>query len=170
VFRNVKDGAMNIGFDPARIGVGLLSVCAAYQVGMGSYFMALRPTLLPEDERAIGGSLAQVARAVPELAPWLNRVFVVLGGQAVATGFLGFAVIYLLSRAERPLLLPLLLLALAGLFSVVLISAINFLIGSDFRWVLIAPAVAWIAGVLALALRPRRAPVSAGLMRHEPTK
>ena len=143
---------MNIGLHSVRIGLALLSFCAAYQVAMGVYFLALRPTLLPEDERAIAGSQDEISRAAPGFAEWMDRVLIVLGGQAVATGLLVIAVIYLLSRAGRPSLLPLLLLGGAGLFSVILMSTINFLILSDFRWVLLAPALAWTGGVFALAL------------------
>ena len=135
------------------IGLGLLTICAVFQVGMGVYFIGLRPTLLPEDERFIGGTLAEVSRSAPELATWLNHVFVVLGGHAVATGLLAFLTVYLVSRGGRPSRITLLLLAGAGLFSVVLMSGINFVIASDFRWVLLVPALAWIAGVITLDLQ-----------------
>lgn len=113
----------------------------------------MRPSLLPEDERLIGGSLAGIFRAAPELATWLDRVFVVLGGHAVATGLLAFPAVYLVSRGARPPRAALLHLAGAGLFSVVLMSGINFAIASDFRWVLLISALAWIAGVITLALQ-----------------
>ena len=135
------------------IGLGLLTICAAFQVGMGVYFIALRPPLLPEDERFLGGSLDEISRAAPELATWLDRVFVVLGGHAVATGLLAFLAVYLVSRGGRPSRVTLLLLAGAGLFSAVLMSGINFAIASDFRWVLLVPALAWIAGVITLGLQ-----------------
>ena len=141
------------GFTARAIGLGLLSGCAAFQVGMGVYFIVLRPTLLPEDERLIGGSLTEISRAAPELATWLNRVFVVLGGHAVATGLLAFLAVHLVSRGGRPSMAALLLLAGAGLFSVVLMSGINFAIASDFRWVLLVPALAWTAGVITLGLQ-----------------
>lgn len=134
------------------IGLGLLTICAVFQVGMGIYFIGLRPTLLPEDERFIGGSLAEISGAAPELATWLNRVFVVLGGHAVATGLLALLAVHLVSRGGRPSRTALLLLAGAGLFSTVLMSGINFAIASDFRWVLLVPALAWIAGVFTLGL------------------
>lgn len=141
------------GFTARAIGLGLLSGCAAFQVGMGIYFIALRPPLLPEDERFIGGSLVETSRTAPELATWLDRVFVVLGGHAVATGLLAFLAVYLVSRGGRPSTAALLLLAGAGLFSVVLMSGINFAIASDFRWVLLVPALAWTAGVITLGLQ-----------------
>ena len=46
---------------------------------MGAYFVAVRPPLLPEDERAIGMTLVEAERNVPGLALWLDRVFAVLG-------------------------------------------------------------------------------------------
>ena len=46
-------------------------------------------------------------------------------------------------------------LALAGLSSVILMSAINFAIDSDFKWLLLAPAVLWAAGTATLLLDRR---------------
>lgn len=135
------------------IGLGLVTICGVFQVGMGIYFIGLRPTLLPEDERFIGGTLTEVSRSAPEIATWLNRVFIVLGGHAVATGLLTLLAVYLISCGGRPSRITLLLLGVAGLFSVVLMSGINFAIASDFRWVLLVPAVAWIAGVITFGLQ-----------------
>ncbi len=42
-------------------------------------------------------------------------------------------------------------LGFTGLTTVVLMSAMNFVLHSDFRWVLVVPAVAWIIGVAAYA-------------------
>jgi len=158
------------GSAPSTIGLGLLSVCAAFQVGMGAYFIALRPPLLPEDERVIGGSLAEISPAAPELATWPNRVFVVFGGHAVATGLLAFLAVYLVSRVGRPSRVILLLLAGAGLFSVVLMSGINFAIASDFRWVLLVPAVAWIASVITLVLQASSPDRPCLAVQDQPTK
>jgi hypothetical protein len=48
----------------------------------------------------------------------------------------------------------LVLLGAAGVFSVGTMSAENFALGSDFRWLLIIPAGAWMAG-LAMAMLSR---------------
>lgn len=39
-------------------------------------------------------------------------------------------------------------LGIAGLSKVVLMSAMNFVLHSDFRWVLLLPAVCWVVGAL----------------------
>ena len=49
----------------------------------------------------------------------------------------------LMGRREK-----ILLLAFAGLATVGLMSTMNFVLHSDFRWVLVVPAVSWAAGVM----------------------
>jgi hypothetical protein len=139
-----------------RIGSWLLGSCAAYQVFMGAYFVAVRPPLIPEDERAIGMTLVEAQRSVPGLVLWLDRVFAVLGGQAVAVGLLAGYIVWA-TRGKRVSNLAIGVVAGAGLFSVFLMSGMNFLIHSDFRWALVAPAAAWLLGLMALrSAGPRR--------------
>ena len=52
-----------------------------------------------------------------------------------------------------------LLLGLAGLMSVAGMSAVNFALGSDFRWLLILPVLAWALGLALAALGGGEAPV-----------
>lgn len=126
-----------------------LGVCAAYQVAMGGYFMALRPAFLPEDERATGAGLADIVQVAPGFAAWIQRVFVVLGGQAVASGvLLALALVLLRNGASSRSAVA--LLVGAGGCSVALMSVVNFSIHSDFRWVLVVPALTWAVGVGAL--------------------
>ncbi len=40
----------------------------------------------------------------------------------------------------------------AGTASVLLMSAVNFAIQSDFRWLLVAPPIVWTFGLLVLAV------------------
>ncbi len=51
-------------------------------------FAFLRPSLLPEDLRYMGASVAQIQSSAPGFPPWLGRVFGVLGGYMFATGLL----------------------------------------------------------------------------------
>lgn len=113
--------------------------------------MALRPAFLPEDERATGAGLAVIMQVAPGFEAWIQRVFIVLGGQAAASGVLFALALILLpngasSRAAVALLVG------AGGFSVALMSAVNFSIQSDFRWVLVVPVLTWALGVVALWL------------------
>ena len=135
-----------------KIGLSLLAACGVFQTVLGLYFLQLRPTLLPEDERFIGLSLDALTRIAPGLTVWLDRVFVVLGGHAMATGLLTLLAAILLWQSQRPPRTAVALVFAAGLVSVVLMSAINFAIYSDFRWLLLVPALAWTIAVLLLSV------------------
>lgn len=118
--------------------------CSVWLIALGCYFAFLRPPLLPEDIRFIAASDPSIL-ADPHLLAWLSRVFVVLGGFIACAG----ALLVLIVRqeparngaADRALLL------VAGLLGVGAMSAVNFAIESDFRWLLLAPVPAWLAGV-----------------------
>ncbi len=116
-------------------------------MSMGIYFSFLRPSLLPEDTSYMGTSLTQVQSALPRLLPWLNRVFGVLGGFMFATGLLTVYVAATGFRIGRPGATA--AVAVAGLASIGWMAITNFLIDSDFKWLLLAFALLW---VVALAL------------------
>jgi hypothetical protein len=129
--------------------LSLLAACGLFQVGLGVYFIAFRPTMLPEDERFIGVSLDTMMQVSPAVLMWLDGVFVVLGGHAVATGLLAtLAVILLWNRTVSVMASA--LIASAGGASVMLMSAMNFAISSDFQWLLLLPALAWAGAVVLL--------------------
>jgi hypothetical protein len=119
--------------------------CGVWLVGLGIYFAFLRPALLPEDPRYIGSSLADIRSALPGLERWLGQVFKVMGGFMVAAGLLTafLAVIAVPGRAKGTGIA----LALAGLATVAAMSGTNFAIDSAFKWLLLAPAVLWLAGI-----------------------
>lgn len=120
-------------------------VCGFYLVALGLYFIFLRPALLPEDSRYIGSSLEAIRIAVPGLERWLGLVFKVMGGFMVATGALTvLAACHWLAKRERGTFAA---LVVAGSASVGLMSAINFLLHSDFRWLLLLPALLWLFGL-----------------------
>lgn len=114
-------------------------------IGLGVYFAVLRPPLLPEDPRYIGSSLSEIQAALPGLARWLSRVFTVMGGFMTAAGaltvFVAATSVPARTRGTGWILV------LVGMLTVVLMSATNFAIDSDFKWVLFAPAVLWLAGL-----------------------
>ena len=127
-------------------------VCGLWLVALGLYFALLRPALLPEDPRYIGRSLQAIRAAVPGLERWLGHVFKVMGGFMLATGALTvLAACRWLAKRERGTFAA---LAVAGAASVGLMSATNFLLNSDFRWLLLLPALLWLSG-LACYLRER---------------
>lgn len=84
----------------------------------------------------------------------MHLVFTVLGGQMAAVGALVVAAALRLASRDVSAGRELVLLGMAGALSVGLMSAVNFALGSNFRWLLILPAGIWILGLL-LALRSR---------------
>lgn len=126
---------------------GLLLGCGVWLVGLGVYFIFLRPALLPEDPRFMGTSLEALRSSVPGLEPWLGKVFAVLGGFMAGAGVL----VVFIARTAMPLRQrgAGATLALAGLLTVALMSVTNFLLHSDFRWLLLVPALVWLAGLVA---------------------
>jgi hypothetical protein len=131
------------------LGIQLILACGIYLVGLGGYFILVRPSMLPEDERFVGASLVALRSSAPGLDGWLQHVFGVLGGYMMASGAL---TLYTAITWPPPNRWPAVAtLAFAGLSSVVAMSAVNFSLHSDFRWLLLVPAVIWIVGVALLA-------------------
>jgi hypothetical protein len=133
-----------------RLSSWLLLACGVWLVGLALYFIFLRPRLLPEDVRFMGATLAKVRTALPGLEPWLAHVFVVLGGFIAGAGVLTILVA-IATLPRRPPAAPL-AIALSGALTVGLMSATNFSLGSDFKWVLLAPAMAWLAALVSYLL------------------
>ena len=133
----------------------MLAGCGLWLVALGLYFIFLRPPLLPEDTRFMDSSLAEVRSALPGLERWLQRVFTVMGGFIAGTGVLTVFV----ARVAMPSGLKgaSWAIALTGVLTVALMSAINFDLHSDFRWLLLVPALVWLVGLIAhVARRERR--------------
>lgn len=119
----------------------LVLACGVWQVGLGAYFIFVRPPLLPEDVRymALAGQL--LAGVEPGLGKWLPKVFTVMGGFMAGAG--------VLTAHYAQQVMPLRLrgsaavLAVAGVLTVGLMSAVNFVLHSDFRFLLAVPPVLW---------------------------
>ena len=124
-----------------------LALGGAILMALGLYFAVLRPPLLPEDPRFMGSTLAQVQEALPGLLIWLRRVFWVMGGYIFATGLLTvyLALTAFRSRARGAASV----VAVSGLASIGLMVVVNFVIASDFRWLILSFALPW---AVALAL------------------
>lgn len=131
----------------------LTRACAVWLVGLGVYFIFLRPALLPEDPRFMGSTPEQIAASVPGLQAWLKHVFTVMGGFMTAAGLLVWGVAPYVSERRGATIA----FAAAGAAGVGLMSAVNFSLDSDFRWVLVAPVVLW-GLALACALHRQEAP------------
>jgi hypothetical protein len=122
-----------------------LFACGVWLLGLGLYFILLRPALLPEDARYIGATVGRIRADLRCLEAWLARVFIVLGGSIVGAGVLTILVATT-SLPQQPSSTPW-AIALAGALTVALMSATNFSLGSDFKWVLLLPALACIAAL-----------------------
>ena len=121
-------------------------VCGIWLIGLGLYFIFLRPPLLPEDLRYIGSSVGQIRPAMPGLEPWLHHVFTVMGGFMTGAGVLTISVAMNATAAREKwawLVLP-----FAGLFTVGLMSLTNFQLDSDFKWLLLIPSLLWVIGLV----------------------
>jgi hypothetical protein len=115
-------------------------------VVVGAYFWFIRPPLLPEDLRYLATSPAKIDAAAPNLKTWLGHVFLVLGGFITASGILTIALAATSYREHRTT--AAVAAAAAGAASIGLMTAVNFTINSDFRWVLLAIAVLWTSSIV----------------------
>lgn len=121
----------------------LFGLSGAVLAGIGGFFIFLRPPLLPEDLRYLGRTAGDIDELVPQMRRWLRRVFVALGGHAVAAGIL---TMYLAATAVRDgHASAVIALAFAGALSTGLMAVVNFTLRSNFRWMLLAFAGAWVA-------------------------
>jgi hypothetical protein len=126
----------------------LLALSGFLLIGVGCYFLFLRPAirfmqLTPAELQSIG----------PRLASWLTHVFRVMGGYVAATGVLAFALAVTAFRERNRW--AVLGAIVAGVSSIGWMAAVNFMINSDFRWVLLALALTWAASIAAFALEAR---------------
>jgi hypothetical protein len=112
-------------------------------IGVGLYFLFIRPPLLPEDLRYMGTTLEHVRAIVPGLLNWLPKVFAVLGGYIISTGVLTCYLAWTCLRVRSSGALA--IAWLSGATSIGLMVAVNFVIRSDFRWVLLLLGLPWIA-------------------------
>jgi hypothetical protein len=119
----------------------VLAAAGVAVTGIGFYFIFLRPPLLPEDLRFLALPASQLDIIRPRLELWLARVFIVLGGYAVATGVLTIALAVTSFRDHsRGAATG---ATIGGAASIGLMTAVNFAIQSDFKWVLLALALLW---------------------------
>lgn len=134
----------------AQVSTVLLGACGAWLILLGIYFALLRPPLLGEDLRYIGIT-GEAAGSMTGFADWLAMVFIVLGGFSASTGVaLGYLAIWILP--SRPKGAGIVIAAVTS-FGPVLMSVVNFALLSDFRWLLFAPAVMSVSGVIAYTLK-----------------
>jgi hypothetical protein len=123
----------------------LLLACGVWLIGLGAYFIAVRPPLLPEDLRYMDMTLNQIRIAAPSLESWLSKVFTVLGGFIAGAGVLTVFVASANLRHQPKTTSW--SIAVSGSLTVGLMSAANFALESDSRWLLLVPALTWFASL-----------------------
>jgi hypothetical protein len=123
----------------------VLAAAGLAVMGIGFYFIFLRPPLLPEDLRYMALSAAQLDVVRPRLAGWLTHVFIVLGGYAVATGVLTItlAITSFRTHSQGAAIGA----TIGGAASIGLMAAVNFAIRSDFKWILLGIALLWLCSL-----------------------
>jgi hypothetical protein len=131
--------------------VNALSAAGLILGAMGLYFMFIRPPLLPEDLHYMGTSMQTVKQHLPMLPAWLQKVFWVLGGHLFTTGLLTVFMSRTSFRTRSPGVFTVTLLA--GLSSIGWMTIVNFIIGSDFMWLLLSFTVPWVVALVLYRLR-----------------
>ena len=132
----------------------ILAAAGVALVGIGLYFIVSRPPLLSEDVRYMGLSSAQLDAVRPRLEAWLTQVFRVMGGYVVATGVLAITLAATAIREHRSGAAFGALIG--GAFSIGGMAAVNFMIDSDFKWILLVVALAWACSLGLFWLEKRR--------------
>ena len=124
----------------------LLSLAGLLLIAMGIYFVFLRPFLLPEDLRYMKTTLSIIDDSAQGLSDWLQKVFWVMGGYIFTTGVLIVFISFTSFRKRLPG--AFIIVALAGISSIGSMTVVNFLIDSDFKWLLLAFTLPWIIGLI----------------------
>jgi hypothetical protein len=122
-------------------------------IGVGLYFILLRPPLLPEDIRYMALPAAEFDIIRPRLELWLTHVFRVMGGYILATGVLAITLAATAFRARNKAAAMGALIG--GATSIGWMAAVNFMIASDFKWVLLGMALLWALGLVLFWLENR---------------
>ena len=124
----------------------MLAIGGLLLVAMGIYFVLLRPPLLLEDLLYIGSTLQNAKENIPGLLNWLQKVFWVIGGYIFTTGLL--IIFIAITSFRKRLRGAFSVVALAGISSIGLMTVVNFMIGSDFKWVLLTFTLPWIIALI----------------------
>ena len=129
----------------------LLALAGFLLMAMGVYFIFLRPSLLPEDLRYMNITFPTLEDKIPNLQPWLQKVFWVLGGYIFTTGLL---IIFISQSAFKKRVNGVfVIVTIAGISSIGLMTVVNFLIHSDFKWVLLLFTMPWAISLILYHLK-----------------
>ena len=124
----------------------MLALGGLLLVAMGIYFILLRPSLLPEDLGYMGSTLQNVKENIPGLLKWLQKVFWVMGSYIFTTGLL--IIFIAITSFRKRLRGAFSIVALTGISSIGSMTVINFIIGSDFKWLLLTFTLPWVISLI----------------------
>lgn len=113
---------------------------------MALYFIFIRPPLQPEDLKYMDSALQNAQENIPGSLHWLQKVFLVMGGFIFTTGMLIIYFSLTSFRHRQPDVF--MIAAFAGITSIGLMTGVNFMIGSDFRWVLLIFTLPWLSALI----------------------
>ncbi|MEO6541310.1 MAG: hypothetical protein ABIN74_09980 [Ferruginibacter sp.] len=124
----------------------MLAFAGLLLVAMGIYFILMRTALLPEDLRYMKTTLPVIHDAIPGLSAWLQKVFWVMGGYIFTTGLLTIFIAFTLFRNRLHGVFS--MITLAGISSIGSMTVVNFVIGSDFKWLLLIFTLPWVIALI----------------------
>ena len=124
----------------------LLTLNGLILMMLGLYFVFVRPSLLPEDLRFMGTTLDQIQASLPGLLLWLRRVFWVMGGFMFASGLLLLHVAQTTFRTYS--VRAQFTIVVAALCSIGWMAIVNFLIDSNFKWLILSFNLPWIIALM----------------------
>ena len=119
----------------------MLTLAGFLLIAMGTYFVFLRPPLLPEDLHYVKTTLCVIQYSAPGLSAWLQKVFWVMGSYIFTTGLLTVFISFTSFRTR--LRGSFSFVALAGIGSIGSMTVVNFIIDSDFKWILLTFTLPW---------------------------
>lgn len=131
--------------EPWALSSIVLAVAGASLVIAGLYFILIRPPLLPEDVRYMALPASQFDAVRPRLEAWLAHVFLVMGGYVLATGVLTITLAATSFRAHHSG--AAIGALIGGSASIGGMAVVNFIIDSDFKWILLGMALLWVCSL-----------------------
>ncbi len=115
-------------------------------VVMGIYFVFMRPSVLPEDFKYMKTNMLIVNSTIPNLPLWLEKVFWVMGGFIISSGLLIIFIAFSSFRARTSGAFS--IVAISGISSIGFMAVVNFILDSNFKWLLFAFTFPWIISLI----------------------
>ena len=119
----------------------VLAFAGLLLIVMGIYFVLLRSALLPEDLRYMKTTLSVIHDSAQGLSAWLQKVFWVMGSYIFTTGLL--TIFISLTSFRKRVSGAFGIVAITGISSIGSMTMVNFMISSDFKWLLLIFTLPW---------------------------